>query len=227
MALIRGYGLFGCSAVARRHVLSTALLKRWGLPVHRAHSVASGTEAVPFERTAGDARADFTAWWMRTTPTLSPPAITSVTSIFLPHWVFIADIAIPSISVRRVAHTGPPLQIYSGTAYPRPMLTVLKNDITLSQPFSSRMLDLRDGGRVEVEPFALFEATAWGLARQQQLQHELDVNSIGTETSSRVLSDARFSNVESHRVLQPAHIVRYHYLSVEFLAFVNGHSGDG
>ena len=200
-------GAFATAAKARRRVTTQA-----------------GTEAVPFSQSQIDAHSLFKEWWTRTTPSLATPAILDVTSMFLPYWAFTADVSIPSLGVHKLATTGPQLQVYSGAAFPRAMLTHCKNELLYARPFSARMLD--GDFKVEVEPFSLYEATAWSIARQQQLQHEIGINSIDGG-STRETPDAKFSNVESHRLLQPCHVVKYQYFGVEFRAFVNGHNGDG
>jgi hypothetical protein len=200
-------------------------------PPRRAASTArAGTEAVPFAVHQADVPAHFAAWWSRNHVGLSQPRLDPrldphrVRSVFLPFWVFTAEVTIPSARVFARPVGGPHLMIYSGGEYPRAMTEVLKADATSARPFTARLLEL-DGGAVtaDVEPFELFEATAWQLVRAGWLRAE--AARLGCDPAQ--LGDAAFSGVTSRRVLLPAHVVEYRYMFETFRAYVSGVTGDG
>lgn len=183
---------------------------------------------MPFVVDQADVPRYFTEWWSRNHVGIAQPHIKRVHSLFAPFWVFESDVDIPSANVYRRFAEGPHMMMYSGAAYPRPMMEVAKNDIANAKPFSGRMLDI-DQGRisVDVEPFELFEATAWQLARSTYLKAELErLQSDPAVHSTPMFNDARFYNVRSHRVLQPVHVVEYSYMFETFRVFINGYTGQ-
>lgn len=91
------------------------------------------------------------------------------------------------------------------------------------------MLQLDEGVQVDVEPFELFESTAWALVRASVLAHEAALAPAergGSDGGAPFGYDAVFSNVRSHRVLLPAWVVQYPHLLERFRVFVNGATGD-
>lgn len=208
----------GCSAAA---------LSR-GFASSAGDGRTAGWEAVRFTLSAADARRAFEVWAKANTPWTKPPAVTSVRSVYVPFWAFVADCESARSSFRRRGIDGPTLQVYAGESYPRSMLEVAKCSTAYVRPFTPDMLRLESpaasGGGVtsidvDVEPFSLYEATAWQLARAAQLAHERELH------RDLDLSDLSFYNVESRRVLLPLHVVEYRYLGQPFRVFVNGATG--
>lgn len=206
-------------------LLHAALLRQ---QPRRAASTAAraGTEAVPFAVHQADVPAYFAAWWSANHVGLAQPRVdrARIRSVFLPFWVFTAEVNIPSARVWARPAGGPHLMVYAGGEYPRSMTEVLKADATAARPFAARLLEL-DGGAVtaDVEPYELFEATAWQLVRAGWLRAE--AARLGYDDPAR-LGDATFSGVTSRRVLLPAHVVEYRYMFETFRVYVNGVSGD-
>jgi hypothetical protein len=202
----------GASALTRRHLCR-------GLATRATPH--AGTEAVPFARSQQTAREDFERWWRENSPSLKVPRVERVDSMLVPFWAFIARVSVPSLALNRTVDDSPHLQIYAGAAFPRVFMEVAKQDLLNARPFSAGLLQVPGGGAVELEPFVLYEATAWQLARQQLLEHEAAVHG----RPPAALGDASFSGVESHRVLFPVHGVIYTYLFTEFRVIVNGRTG--
>jgi hypothetical protein len=169
------------------------------------------------------------AWWCRSCPGLGAPRWGWPQPVFLPHWAFELDVRIPSQGITRTGFVGPSTVLYSGAGYPRSMTEVVKCDLHAAQPFRGGMLQLDEGVQVDVEPFELFESTAWALVRANVLAHEAALAPAergGGGGGAPFGHDAVFSNVRSHRVLLPAWVVHYPYLMERFRVFVNGATGD-
>ena len=196
----------------------------------RAASTLTGTEAVPFALTrAPQVFSELQAWWARSCPGLAPPKWGWPKPVFLPHWIFELDVKIPAHGIVRTGFVGPSTVLYSGASYPRSMVDVLKCDLRTAQPFRGAMLQLGDGAMADVEPFELFESTAWTLVRASFLAREASLlapTQRGDAGGAPFGHDAFFSNVRSHRVLLPAWVVTYPYLFETFRVYVNAHSGE-
>ena len=186
----------------------------------------AGVEAVDWTYSQADAHRLFQTWWAQSTPSLALPEVSAIRSVYLPFWVFIADVSVPrlGVSMHREAPS-PALQLYAGSQYPRKMTEVrgrvpflaskpcatrrrrprqvLKNDYAAAQPFRSSLMQrdfrasrTRTGSAcsrlldsppppllpalaaaVEVEPFELYEGTAWSLARTAWIAHERTLHS--------------------------------------------------
>lgn len=178
-------------------------------------------EALTFAYTRQDVPVLFHNWVKKNTPFGSPPAITSLRSVYLPFWVFTATLtgqAGASPVHRAVA--GPAMQVYAGAEFPRGWCEVLKNDQPYNlRPFTAAQLD-GVGGRVDVAPFAAYEATAWEVARAAQLAEEARTWGVAALTAPR------FSGVASRRAYYPAHVVEYTHLGVTFSVLINARTGQ-
>lgn len=92
-------------------------------------------KAVDWSYSQTDARRLFHVWWARSAPSLTVPNISATRSVYLPFWVFIADVSIPRIgvSMHREAPS-PALQLYAGSQYPRKMTEVSEQRCSVTLP---------------------------------------------------------------------------------------------
>lgn len=168
----------------------------------------SGLEAVPFHLSTAAAISAFSAWHA----TLSPLAsrIVSVTPLYLPYWVFTARERASSVWLQYQ----PALSVYSGARIPRAIAASARlapSSLHHAQPYTSSFLLSKPLGTV-VEPFLLYEASAWGLAQAAY--------------SAEHARARGFEEVRSRRVLAPAFVVEYTLLGgVPLTAYVPGVSG--
>jgi hypothetical protein len=188
-------------------------------------STHAGAEGIRFSYFQEDARRIFRDWVRKNTPFTSPPSITNIKTVYLPFWSFTANVTATDVKsgatkLRRHGVSGPTLQVYAGHDIPRAMTEVLKANAALASPFSSDMLEAGPGVSVDVEPFAVYESTAWQVAREAHIYHERDLH------SDLLFDKFYFDEVESRRVMVPAHIVEYKYLFETFRVYVNGATGD-
>ena len=166
-----------------------------------------GLEAVPFHLSTVAAISAFSAWHA----TLSPLAchLVSITPLYLPYWVFSARGKSSSVWLQHQ----PALSVYSGARIPRAIAASARlapSPLHHAQPYTSSSLLSQPHGTV-VEPFSLYEASAWGLAQ-----------------AAYAAENARargFEEVRSRRVLAPAFVVAYTLLGVPLTAYVPGMSG--
>lgn len=93
--------------------------------LRRFESPHASLQAVDWVYSQADAERLYREWWFRSAPTLSVPEITSIRSVYLPFWVFIADVSVPRLGLRMHREApSPALQLYAGSQYPRKMTEV-------------------------------------------------------------------------------------------------------
>ena len=156
-------------------------------------SVPHGTEAVSFRVTADQAARSFAEHASNTSPL--PARIVSVTPLFVPFWLFISNKEAVSA-------------IYAGRRIPRSIAHSIIRSPELASAatnFSVSMLDDTGGERATLEPFSMFEKSAWNLA----------------SAPSQITQNG--APRESRRVLSPAYIVEFVSLGViPQTAYVSG-----
>lgn len=149
-------------------------------------SSGGGTEAIPFSLSPAEARSTFDAWVKSSTPYLTAPTVKGVEAVFLPFWIFAADsevvVELPGGKVERLTRvsstspSSPPLHprfppslfVYSGHGLPRGLVQAVQNSpADRIRPYSSAFLP---SFNFTVEPFAVFETTAWAIAREQHVR---------------------------------------------------------
>lgn len=175
----------------------------------------AGTEVCVFRLQPADAIRAFDAWQRATLPLPGWAAsrVTSLTPTYAPFWCFHARGTQLSFIL------GGAVSVYAGAGIPRPLAElVVSPDLSSTRAFSSHALDvgagvtLRNGKpshALVVEPYHLYESTAYDLARAQ------------LERQPRLAGGA----ITSRRVLSAAYIVQYSCLGVELHALINGATG--
>jgi DnaJ domain len=134
------------------------------------------TEALPFKLSQNDALAKYHEWAKSNTPFASVPRPVSVSSVYLPFWVFTADFYHPELPSyfggcdRDIS--GPTMQVYAGHTYPRAMVEVVKTEIDadkhrvdysssgphsrLSRPFTSSFLEIGEAASLDGSKRGIF-----------------------------------------------------------------------
>lgn len=196
---------------------------------YRWASTRAGTAAVPFAVKRKDSvYLELARWWSINCTGLKMPQWGWPRAVYAPMWVFQFDVKFSSKLVRfydRYGECGPSTMIYSGAQFPREMTEALKNDLSLAMPFRSSMLDLEPGEPPpDVEPYELYESTAWKLVKEQYV-NKLVAEENGSP-GSIAARDIEFTNIRSHRVLMPVWCVEYDWLFERFRVFVNGRTGQ-
>lgn len=178
-------------------------------------------EAVPFEYTIDEGIDMYQSWARFSTLSLTTPRGV-VQAMYLPFWVFDADVEIVKDD-GEVVEAGrhdfdPELQVYGGHTYRRNMVDVLKAPLTAARPFHASMLDV--GVDVGIDAWGVFETLAIQLAKAQVLAEYAQRTGV-TDGAS-----VRFQGLTSRRVMLPAFVVDYETMRHNFRMFISGATGS-
>eukprot|EP01029_Cantina_marsupialis_P019462 TRINITY_DN4516_c1_g1_i1.p1 TRINITY_DN4516_c1_g1~~TRINITY_DN4516_c1_g1_i1.p1 ORF type:complete len:422 (-),score=95.80 TRINITY_DN4516_c1_g1_i1:769-2034(-) len=193
------------------------------------------TEAIPWRVGKGEAKEIFKGWCKHSARFM--PKVVAHKCYFVPFWAFSFDLSTidivgGEITKKRISDQIGDSQFYAGHLFRREMIQIARTDLKEITGFKASLLQPVNGS---IDPFAVFESTAWrqvqagALSREKEEITKDHKQSIIHRMLFRLKKDHfrfQFNDIRSRKIYFPVHVLQYQHFGINFSAYINGFNGD-